>query len=55
MKQKKTELVQAKVTADLKLKIRKICAKKDCTEGDIIREALKKFFRNQRQITTCGE
>ena len=52
MKPNKTELVQAKVTPEMKVKIKKICEKKDCTEGDIIREALKKFFRNQRQITT---
>lgn len=44
MKKGKPEVVQARVDEGMRLKIKKMTEKLDCSEATVIRLALKKFF-----------
>lgn len=51
MKKGKPEVVQARVDEGMRLKIKKMTEKLDCSEAAVIRLALKKFFTSNRNKT----
>lgn len=51
-KERKTETIQARVSRDVKLKIKAKMQENDISEGAVIRAALKNFFINEPQKTT---
>lgn len=43
--QKKTEVVQVRMSEKMRLKLKKYCERSGCKEAEVIRERLKKFLR----------